>query len=239
MAKIVTSDQSRLEWQLLLRELTHRVNNEFAAAIGMVSICAARCSDPGVRSLLSVVADRLHGHAQVHRSLTMPAHDDPIDAAAYLRRLCHSISRSKLEFRNIKLELVEHRFLMRSQRCWRLGMMISEIITNSARHAFGERGGTIRVELQPLGASVRCMVADNGTGAATGRPGYGTAIIQAMVDSLDGTLDRDFGPHGAITVVTFPVEPMSPLALSTPIAAAPVPTRGKQGPAAGRHTLSS
>jgi two-component sensor histidine kinase len=204
---------------LLLRELTHRVNNEFAAAIGMVSIFAARAPDPEVKSLLSAVADRLHGYAQVHHSLTPPAHDDPIDAAAYLRRLCHSISRSKLEFRGIELRLVERAFWMGSERCWRLGVMISEIITNSARHAFDGQGGTIRVELQPLGALVRCLVADNGRGTETYRAGHGSSIIQAMADSLDGRLDQDFGPHGAITVLTFPAEPASAIAPSTPLSA--------------------
>lgn len=207
MSKIVAPAESRLDGRLLLRELTHRVNNELAAAIGMVSISAARSCDPEVKSLLAAVADRLHGYAEVHQSLTMPAHDEHIDAAAYLRRLCRSISRSKLDTRGIALDLVERPFLMGAERCWRLGMMICEIITNSARHAFDESGGKITVELQPVGAFVSCIVADNGRGAPAYRAGHGSSIIRAVVDSLEGTLDQNFGPCGAVTTLIFPVEP--------------------------------
>jgi two-component sensor histidine kinase len=224
--KIVGPDRSRPEPHLFLRELTHRVNNEFAAAIGMVSTFASRSPDPKVKALLCAVADRLNGYAQVHRSLTMPAHDDLIDAAAYLKRLCHSISQSKLDFKCIELELVERPFLMGSDRCWRLGMMISEIITNAARHAFDERGGKIRVELQPRRSFVRCIVADNGRGAAEYQAGHGSSIIQAVVDSLEGTLDQHVGPCGVVTVLTFPAEPASPSANSVPHAGSPISMTG-------------
>jgi two-component sensor histidine kinase len=47
--------------------------------------------------------------------------------------------------RGIELVLVERPFKMSSERCWRLGLILSELITNSARHAFAESGGMIRV----------------------------------------------------------------------------------------------
>ena len=113
----------------------------------------------------------------------------------------------KLDTRGIALDLVERPFLLGAERCWRLGMMICEIITNSARHAFDESGGKITVELQPVGAFVSCIVADNGRGAPAYRAGHGSSIIRAVVDSLEGTLDQNFGPRGAVTTLIFPVEP--------------------------------
>jgi len=37
--------------RLLLAELTHRINNEFAAASGLVSLAAARISAPDVKEV--------------------------------------------------------------------------------------------------------------------------------------------------------------------------------------------
>lgn len=237
MSKIVSHDRSGIERDFFLRELTHRVNNEFAAAIGMVSIVASQSPDPKVKALLSAVADRLNDYAQVHQCLTMPADDGHIDAAAYIKRLCHSISSSKLDVKGVELELVELPFLMGSERCWLLGMAISEIITNSARHAFDDRGGKIRVELQPCGAFVRCIVADNGRGASTYRAGHGSSIIRAVVDSLDGTLDQNFGPRGAVTALTFLAEPAMTPAKSAPCAGSPVSITGS--PSKSGRMLSS
>src|SRR5438128_12455307 len=45
--------------------------------------------------------------------------------------------------------LLERTFQMNSERCWRLGLIVSELITNAERHAFRNGGGLIRVELLP------------------------------------------------------------------------------------------
>jgi two-component sensor histidine kinase len=195
------------EEELLLRELTHRVKNEFAAAIGIVSLAASRSSNDEVKVALAAVEQRLHSHSQVHRCLEMPSHHTHMDAAEHLRRLCQSISRSRLDSRGIALLLVERPLQMGSERCWRLGMIIAELITNSARHAFGSNGGKVRVELLPRGAFATCRVADNGRAAAKVRPGRGFAIVDALVASLDGTIERHFGRRGAVSIVTFPIFP--------------------------------
>src|ERR1700720_1910763 len=96
--------------RLLLREITHRINNEFASAIQVVSFAAAKSPDRNVRAALAGVMEQLHNYARVHHALQMPASNDCIDASAYLRDLCRSISRSKLENRSIELALVESQF---------------------------------------------------------------------------------------------------------------------------------
>jgi two-component sensor histidine kinase len=195
------------EERLLLRELTHRVKNEFAAAIGIVSLAASRSSNDEVRIALAAVEERLHNHAQVHRCLEMPSHHTQLDVPVHIRRLCQSISRSELDSRGIELLLVERPLQMDSARWWRLGMIISELITNSARHAFGNSGGKILVELLPHGAFAKCRVADNGRTAAKIRPGCGFTIVDALVAGLDGTIERHFGLRGTVSVVTFPILP--------------------------------
>ena len=134
------SDEARL----LLREFSHRINNEFASAIGAISIAAARSADDEAKVALAAVQDRLQNYALVHHALQMPEDVSCIDAAAYLRQLCWAISRSKLERNGIELRFVERTFRMNSERCWRLGLIVSELITNAERHAFRNGGGSIR-----------------------------------------------------------------------------------------------
>jgi two-component sensor histidine kinase len=71
--------------RVLLHELNHRINNEFAAAISAVSVAAARSSDRAVKAALSGVGELLQHYADVHRALQTPDHDTPVDAATYLR----------------------------------------------------------------------------------------------------------------------------------------------------------
>jgi two-component sensor histidine kinase len=53
-----------LEENLLLRELTHRVNNEFASVIGFVSLISSRSKSHEVKGALAAVADRLNRYAK-------------------------------------------------------------------------------------------------------------------------------------------------------------------------------
>jgi two-component sensor histidine kinase len=190
--------------QILLHELNHRVNNEFAAAISVVSLKAARSGDDEVKAALLGIAELLHRYADVHRALQMPEFDIVLDAEMYLRQLCLSISQSYLDERKIKLLLAIEPLRLEADRCWRLGMIVYELIVNSARHAFWRGEGEIRVELSRAGAFVQCSVTDNGTAAAPSAPGHGLKIIQDLSQSLGGRFVQKFGPRGAWSILVFP-----------------------------------
>ena len=193
--------------RLLLREITHRVNNEFASAIQVVSFAAARSGDRNVKAALTGVMEQLHNYARVHHALQMPANNDCIDASAYLRELCGSISRSKLQSRNIELVLVERPFRISSERCWLMGMIVSELITNAVRHAFDQHGGTIRLECRTFGGFVECRVSDNGSAStADVRPGRGLRIIEALAQALGADFQFDFGEDGSEATLMFPID---------------------------------
>jgi two-component sensor histidine kinase/DNA-binding winged helix-turn-helix (wHTH) protein len=203
--KPTSSERRNSQEQLLIGELTHRMNNEFAEAIAVVSFAAARSPNGEVKSALAVVAARLHSYVQVNRCLQIPSQDTTIDASAHLRQLCQSISRSRLDYRAIELQFVGRPLQMNSERCWRLGMIISELVTSAARHAFGDRGGKIQVELSRSGPFINCRVADDGSAPEKIRPGRGFAIVDGLIASLDGTINQHFGSGGSVSEMYFPV----------------------------------
>ena len=198
------SDAVASEEHLLVREITHRINNELAAAIGVASLTASRSKNDEVKVALAGVIDILHNFARVHRALEIPTQVTPRDAAEYLRSLCQGISRSKLRHRGIQLVFVESPILLSSERCWRLGMIASELITNAERHAFADGGGTIRVELSSSGNFVVLRVADDGCFRDPIVPGQGMKIIQALARGLDGEIAQRFGQNGGVSTLVFP-----------------------------------
>jgi two-component sensor histidine kinase len=198
------NQQTVPQQQILLQELNHRINNEFTSAISVVSLAAARSANDEVKAALSGVAELLHQYADVHRALQMPEYDIMLDAETYLRQLCLSISRSHLDHRKIKLVLATERLRLEADRCWRLGMIVYELVINSARHAFSDSEGEIRVELQRVGAFAQCSVIDNGSVAATAVPGRGLKIIDALSKSLGGRLLQRLGPRGSTSLLVFP-----------------------------------
>lgn len=208
MNTIVRSQGSFPE-RLLVQEMTHRVNNEFASAIQIVSSIAARSSNGDVKNALASVMEQLHSYARVHHALQMPLHNDPIDASAYLRELCRSISCSKLKNSGIELVFVEQPFSLSAERGWMMGMIVAELITNAVRHAFDQRGGAIWIECLVSKKFVVCRVSDNGTGSTTEtRSGGGMKIVNGLAEALDGTFTFHLGENGAEAILGLPLEPV-------------------------------
>jgi two-component sensor histidine kinase len=87
----ISYQQSHSLERTLLCELNHRINNEFASAIGAVSVAATLSANDEVKAALLAVTELLHRYADVHHALQMPESDTDIDAAAYLRQLCSSL----------------------------------------------------------------------------------------------------------------------------------------------------
>jgi two-component sensor histidine kinase len=192
------------EERMLLRELSHRINNEFAAAISVVSLAARRSNNDEVKAALSGVVGLLHQYADVHSALQMPECDTLVDAATYLRRLCRSITRSLLEDRKISLVLAAQPLRLPADHCWRLGMIVFELINNATRHAFSDRGGEIRAELLWVDPFVECRIMDNGSASGDVQPGHGLKIIKALSKDLGGEFEQTFGSQGSITTLVFP-----------------------------------
>jgi two-component sensor histidine kinase len=205
---------------VLLHELNHRINNEFTAAIGVVTVAAARSSNEEAKAALTGVAELLHRYADVHRLLQMPDCDTLVDAAVYLRQLCLSISRSTLDAREISLVLSAQSLRLQAERCWRLGMIVHELISNAARHAFENRGGAIRVAVWQDGAFVKCSVQDSGSMTTSIAPGHGLKIVNSLSRALGGRFGQTFGVLGSKSLLVFPYD-------SEPVVSGERPLQGK------------
>jgi two-component sensor histidine kinase len=192
------------EERLLIRELTHRINNEFTCAANMVSLAAARATSSEVKAALTEVMKRLEGYAGVHRALRMPDVRTRVDASGYFRELCQSIRRSRLDRRNIDLVFVERPLFLEAEQCWLLGMIVYELISNAARHAFNEAGGEIRVNIVQAGGFIECHVEDNGSAPFFARRGHGLKIVEELSASLGGVFNRRFRQSGSAWAVVFP-----------------------------------
>ena len=203
MTEVALKREITLEY-ILLHELIHRINNEFSSLIGAVSRTAARSVNHEVKVALAHIIELLSHYAEPHSALQMPERGTHIDAATYLENLCQSIGRSKLDDMKIDLVVAASPLQLQSDRCWRLGMIVYELITNAARHAFANGSGQVRVELWRARKFVECRVTDNGSALAYVQRGRGLTIVQELVKGLDGRIYQKFGCTGSCSILTFP-----------------------------------
>jgi two-component sensor histidine kinase len=191
---------------LLLRELNHRVNNELTSAICTVSAKAVESDDVAVKAALLEVVDLLHGYADVHKALRMPDPGHPTDAASYLQHLCFSITKYRLDRLSICLLFSADDLRLEGERCWKLGLIVSELLTNVARHArLDDRHPEAKVKLLLAGNVVRCAVSDNGSASDLIVRGRGLTIVGELASSLGGRVHASSAAEGSSFLLTFPL----------------------------------
>jgi two-component sensor histidine kinase len=195
------ADPSHGAW-LLLAEVNHRVANDYAMAVSSISM-SARHAVPEAQADLLAARDRLYDFAEAHRALLAPA-GDVADLSDYLAQLCLAVVRAKLAERGVSLRFIAAPFEMPSDACWRVGLIVSELITNALKHGLTGAGGAITVELRASGSGLDCAVRDNGCADALAPPGRGTPIIDAIAKQLDGHITRCFGRSGSCVVLSLP-----------------------------------
>lgn len=186
----------------LVEEISHRVVNEYVEAISILSLASRE--QITAAPALALAASRLRAHAEAHRALLAPIADGPIDLGLYVGKLCASLSQASLGERGIGLTVTTDEIWLDAARCWRVGLIVSELIRNAARHGLAGRRGTIAVTLAERAGCVRCMVSDNGQAVSNPPEGRGRRLVRALAADLGGSVDWWFTTFGSFVGLEFP-----------------------------------
>ena len=188
------------ERELLLRELNHRVTNNFAMVASLLQMQASRAQDPVARSALAKALSRVMSISQAHRNLYAPGGQAAlVDMANYLEDLCRNLSEALFLGEIVRLECHAYPASMDRDRAVAIGLVVNELVTNAAKHAFIDGvGGRISVVFEPVGEGWRLTVRDDGKGLPadyqTSRTGLGRGLVEAFARQAGGTLSVADGP---------------------------------------------
>jgi two-component sensor histidine kinase len=191
--------------EVLLREMQHRVKNNFQLILASISMQKRRFDNPEVHRVLDHVANRINAISLAHDQLSPRQGPQAVDVASYLRALCAFI---EAQTENVAIEIDAHEIELGIDRAVPLGLILNEAVTNSIKHAFDAHGGRITVEL--VGGmrhgEARLTVSDNGRGIqGERRGGSGHKLIAALARQIGGEVEQNSSAKGTTTLVVFPV----------------------------------
>jgi two-component sensor histidine kinase len=140
--------------------------------------------------------------------LSPPLAEGIVDLGETLARLCRAFARStEIERRGVTLFYsFDEPVLIDAGRCWRAALIISELINNACRHAFGYGSGNIAVAVVVRSNDVICTVGDDGSSAASIEAGLGTQLTDALSAEINGVVKRQFSECGTTITLSFPKE---------------------------------
>lgn len=194
---------------LLFKELQHRVANNLASVSSMLRLNRREIArDPALALDVIDRADaRIAQMGRIHRQLY-----DPLTARlgveGHLAQVVED-TREVAGSETTRVKLAVDPVNIETGRLLTLSLLISELLTNSFKHAFGPgQAGEIRITLREDSAETLVLtVADNGRGmsqaGAVKSRGLGTAIAKGLVNQLGGTIEV-VSDGGVRTTVRFP-----------------------------------
>ena len=212
MATRIGQRQSDLEAALTMRdaavkETHHRVKNNLQIVSSFLNLEIRNAQFDETKSVLRKAGNRISALSIVHQTLYQHERVDEVHTKPFLEMLLpHLESALLMEDLRIALSHDIEDALIRSDDANPLALLILELITNSVKHAFDERGGEIHVSLKNVGDHLEVIVRDNGVGEShsdSEHGGTGTRLIQAFVRQLSGSFDIDTH-NGRTTKIVFP-----------------------------------
>lgn len=191
---------------LLLREMHHRMAVTLTLLVGVLWDEFRSATTPGIRESLARCEARIVAFSRLHRFLLVGAYDGPIAVSEYVDSLCRALSEAVLKPADVHCEVLVNAGLLPAEVCERLGLVIAELVTNAARHAFnGRKDKVVRVELSRTSSSWHCVVSDNGTGIKAIEPGVGSRVLEELIRPLGGRSDVTSEPDGTSVAVSWSI----------------------------------
>jgi two-component sensor histidine kinase len=181
---------------VLLDEMQHRVANSLQIIASILLLKAGAVSSEETRQHLKEAHQRVMSVAEIQRHLYISDGISQIDVDFYLSRLCSSLASSMVgENQPIAVKVNTDVGLIESDMAVSLGLIVTELVINSIKYAFPlvRDDAVISISYKISGADWTLIVSDNGVGKPTGvanaHRGLGTAIVAALVKTLDATLE--------------------------------------------------
>ena len=199
--------------RLLLEEIDHRVRNNFAMVSAIIRLEAGSSSEE-VADALRSVGGRVDSIARAHEALYRGDGDAGLVAMRpYLSTLCTSLDAAYFEGAGVIRPAIAPIALPRD-RAVAIGLVVNELCTNAAKHAFPSRSGPaapeprIEVNLVSSSDAIIISVGDNGVGfpAEPPRPGsLGQGLVTAFAQQAGGALERLEAEAGTLFRMKLPV----------------------------------
>ena len=180
-----TMRQALLDRELLLREIEHRVRNNFSSVASMLRLeIRQHVNDPATLTALQCALGRVNSYAIVNSFLDRVGnYTGTVDMHAYLGELCRSLKSSATTGKQVRIECAVPRFLMEGNRAILVGLLVNEIVSNAIKHAFQtKQTGVVAVRFVNGGDGWMLHISDNGQGMTErkGVSSLGLNLIPAL-----------------------------------------------------------
>lgn len=208
-AEKAVSDSLR-EKDILLREIHHRVKNNLQIISSLLYLQSDHVSDPEALSMFLESRNRIASMALVHEELYRSDDLSSVNIREYALKLVPRLVAAFHSGKGIQCVVEADDVCLVIGQAIPFGLIINELVTNAAKHAFKERpSGTISVAIHGVDGRLQARVSDDGVGlppdfdpASTST--LGMQLVVQLTRQLRGELIHG-DSQGTSFTLSFPV----------------------------------
>lgn len=196
--KLISKQNTEME--VMLREIHHRVKNNLQIITSLLRLQANNMDAEHSGSYQEAI-DRVTAMAIIHEKMYQSGSLSKFDLERYLKSLVDSLLASYSIVKKPRFVISVEVEDMKSKSIVPLALLVNELLLNSLKHAFKDQEDPmISIRLSEDGNQElnRFVLAysDNGSWARNSVASFGTEIIQAMTEQLEGSFSLETGDSG-------------------------------------------
>ncbi len=211
-------ESTDMEKEILIKEIHHRVKNNLQIISSLLNLQAQYIKDPDSLNAFHDSQNRVRAIALVHEKLYQTKDFTKINFPEYVRDvIANLIDTVNPEGNDVRVEINIDELYLSMDLAINLGLIISELVSNTLKHAFREpyynpqnEPGILSVSLKTqTNSSLRLKIKDNGSGfdynlIIMKNSTLGLQLVKGFIEQIRGELTFN-GDNGTEFDIIFPI----------------------------------
>lgn len=183
--------EQRNHLEILLKEVHHRVKNNLQIISSLLSLQKNTIKDKKMLSTLNDSKTRVEAIALMHQNPYINSTGNQVDFKVYLNDL---VASQKIVQSNIDCKINSENLILDLDTAVPLGLIISELMTNSVKHAFNDTAlPKIEISIEKIDKKYTLVYKDNGVGLPNDfklnkQGSLGMEIINALTEQIEAKI---------------------------------------------------
>ncbi|MFD0962498.1 7TM diverse intracellular signaling domain-containing protein [Pseudofulvibacter geojedonensis] len=196
------------EKSTMMREIHHRVKNNLQMINSMIRMQARYVEDPNSSEVLSKVQRRILTMAKLHEKMYQSDNLKLIDLNDYIHNIVSDLFEIHSNEKTNYSINIDSKVTFETEIILYIGLVISELVINSLKHAFPGKDGFILIELSNRTLNAfELKISDNGIGFDVEKfnssNSLGQRLIKSFVRQLNGELFISSNEYGSSFTINF------------------------------------
>ena len=197
----------------LVKEIHHRVKNNFHIVIGLLGTQASYLKTEEAINAMNESKNRIFAMSLIHQKLYQSENLTAINMVDYIHELVNHLRDSFNIRQSIQFKLKIDKVELDLSHCIPLGLILNEAITNAIKYAFEKTvEGVISISFQRISNNrFSLKISDNGIGLpenfnTLNQTSMGMKLMYGLTDDIDGALSIT-NDSGTKIILEFNYEP--------------------------------